>query len=178
MLSCFIGSGFFSFLHRQQVPLERIMLSLLFVAGCTLLAPVFTTNKHLIMFAFCLFEVCCGIFWPTAGSLRERFIPNDHRATISNIFRVPLNLIVMLSLSLLIQRPKEVVFTFAAILLFVAVLAQYTITKMPAPSANGVNDPSSSSSSAAYTKLATGKDGQSQVPADTPSEVDDFDDQP
>lgn len=48
--------------------------------------------------AFCVFEACVGIFWPSMMTLRATHVPEHLRATIMNIFRVPLNLFVCLVL--------------------------------------------------------------------------------
>jgi hypothetical protein len=50
-----------------------------------------------------VFEISCGIHWPCAGSLRSTVVPEDVRAGVMNMFRVPLNLIVILVL-LKVQR--------------------------------------------------------------------------
>jgi len=48
--------------------------------------------------SFNVFELCCGLYFPSIGILRSKFVPEDTRATIMNLFRVPLNLIVVLTL--------------------------------------------------------------------------------
>ena len=53
---------------------------------------------HLRLFCFLIFEVCVGCFWPAISTLRAKYIPDNVRSTVMNIFRVPLNLIVILSL--------------------------------------------------------------------------------
>ena len=35
-----------------------------------------------------------GIFWPSMMKLRSAYVPEDVRATILNLFRIPLNLFV------------------------------------------------------------------------------------
>ena len=39
-----------------------------------------------------------GIFWPSIMALRSQYLPNNVRATILNLFRIPLNLFVCLVL--------------------------------------------------------------------------------
>lgn len=48
--------------------------------------------------AFCVFEGCIGVFWPIMMTLRARYVPEDMRSTIINIFRIPLNLFVCIIL--------------------------------------------------------------------------------
>lgn len=44
--------------------------------------------------AFCAFEACVGVFWPSVMAMRARYLPEDARATIINFFRIPLNFFV------------------------------------------------------------------------------------
>lgn len=48
--------------------------------------------------AFCVFEVLIGMFWPSMMTLRARYVPEEQRSTIINIFRIPLNLFVCIIL--------------------------------------------------------------------------------
>ncbi|KXZ48039.1 hypothetical protein GPECTOR_31g403 [Gonium pectorale] len=51
-------------------------------------------NGQIQLIAFCVFEVMVGVFWPSMMTLRARFIPEETRSTIINMFRIPLNLFV------------------------------------------------------------------------------------
>jgi hypothetical protein len=48
--------------------------------------------------AFNVFEFSCGLYFPSVGTIRGKLVPEETRATIMNVFRVPLNLIVVGSL--------------------------------------------------------------------------------
>lgn len=64
-----------------------------FVVSCVLI------DHQLALFgAFVTFELSCGLMFPTYGSLRSMYIPDEHRTTIMNIFRIPLNVFVILLL--------------------------------------------------------------------------------
>ena len=143
MVACFIGSGLFSVLLERKASVEHVMQYLLAVAGLSLLAVALSERQALRMFAFCVFEICCGVFWPTAGTLRAKYVPEDVRSTISNIFRVPLNLIVLFSLTFLIGKSQQTVFLFAAALLFVAVGCQRALIMMVERKAAVVTKPGS-----------------------------------
>merc|ERR1719160_867934 len=45
-------------------------------------------------FCFLIFEFCVGVYWPTVGTLKSEIVPEDVRATVYNIYRVPLNAVV------------------------------------------------------------------------------------
>ena len=61
------------------------------------------TNEFIVLAFFLLFEMTCGMFWPTYGTLRSAHIQEAQRATVSTIFRIPLNLFVVV---LLFQTDK------------------------------------------------------------------------
>ena len=46
-----------------------------------------TTNGIVQLLAFCLFEVCVGVFWPSMMSMRAQYVPEEMRSTIINLFR-------------------------------------------------------------------------------------------
>ena len=48
--------------------------------------------------AFCAFEFCVGLFWPSMMKMRAAHVPEEMRATIINFFRIPLNLFVCIVL--------------------------------------------------------------------------------
>jgi hypothetical protein len=53
-----------------------------------------TLKGQVQLLSFCAFELCVGIFWPSMMSMRANYVPEELRATIINIFRIPLNAFV------------------------------------------------------------------------------------
>ena len=54
---------------------------------------------HCVLRCMCLRgQILVGIFWPSIMALRSQYLPNNVRATILNLFRIPLNLFVCLVL--------------------------------------------------------------------------------
>ena len=49
-------------------------------------------------FSFLALELSIGLYFPSIGTLRGRLIPESHRATVTNWFRVPMNLITCATL--------------------------------------------------------------------------------
>merc|ERR1719198_857134 len=47
------------------------------------------------LWAFVIFELCVGIYFPSICTLKSEAVPESHRATIYNIFRAPMNAIVV-----------------------------------------------------------------------------------
>lgn len=77
----------------SQAPCESTLLrrSPLLHAGISL-------QGQIQLAAFCGFEFCVGLFWPSMMKMRAQYVPEEMRATIINFFRFPLNLFVCLVL--------------------------------------------------------------------------------
>mmetsp|Transcript_18584 Transcript_18584/g.36420 ORF Transcript_18584/g.36420 Transcript_18584/m.36420 type:complete len:434 (+) Transcript_18584:370-1671(+) len=97
MVSIMIGTSLYQFALKYKNT-ETILMANSVVAALCLAAPAFTSNHTNTFFAFCLFEVCVGIYHPGVAFLRSRYIPEEVRATVVNFFRVPLNGFVVLIL--------------------------------------------------------------------------------
>jgi MFS transporter, MFS domain-containing protein family, molybdate-anion transporter len=54
-----------------------------------------TWQLHVILMAFLTMEFCVGLFMPVAGTLRSKYVPDALQGAILNIFRLPLNAIVV-----------------------------------------------------------------------------------
>lgn len=60
--------------------------------------PGITFEGKIQLLAFCVFEACVGIFWPSMMKMRSQYVPEESRSTIINFFRIPLNLFVCIML--------------------------------------------------------------------------------
>merc|ERR1711977_238512 len=47
------------------------------------------------LFLFCIYEICCGIYFPLIGMLRGTHIDDSLRGTLTTLCRIPLNVIVI-----------------------------------------------------------------------------------
>jgi hypothetical protein len=66
------------------------------VRAC-LLAQCTRRNAQYMMriVAFLVFECCVGIYFPAMGTMKSNIVPEESRAALYNLFRVPLNVIVL-----------------------------------------------------------------------------------
>ena len=98
MLNLMCGSLLFSFL-RKGISVLQISKVLLVCSTISFICCYFLqSNLFGILLSFFLFEICCGLYYPTAGSLRSLLIPESTRTTLMNLSRIPLNLLVVLVL--------------------------------------------------------------------------------
>ena len=98
MVMIMIGSSVFS-VSLQIYDLETMPYAIhAIAAACCLFTVVVLGFSYGVFLSFVLFECMCGVFFPTYGSLRAIYIPEEQRSTIMNFFRVPLNLFVVIVL--------------------------------------------------------------------------------
>jgi hypothetical protein len=50
---------------------------------------------ELVIASFMVMELCVGLFMPVAGTLRSKYVPDALQGAILNIFRLPLNAVVV-----------------------------------------------------------------------------------
>jgi MFS transporter, MFS domain-containing protein family, molybdate-anion transporter len=131
MLAIMFGSSIFSILI-SRFTVERIQQNLLLVAAGVMAVPVFFRSAEVNLFAFMLFEICCGIYFPSQGTLRSYIVPEESRSTIMNFFRVPLNILVVLILLFSDRLSNSFVFLMCSIALLCAAAAQYRLNATPA----------------------------------------------
>jgi len=68
------------------------------------------------------YEFAIGAYYPAISVMKGIFIPEDQRATIYNVFRLPLNLLVLINLTSGISAQSS--FLANAIILLVACILQ------------------------------------------------------
>jgi len=97
MVCCMIGSSLFSALAKRAVKPENTMAAMLTVATCAMASATWATGGGVaaLIAAFFAFEACVGMYFPLIGTLRGKYLPDEYRGVIMNLFGIPLNLIVV-----------------------------------------------------------------------------------
>ena len=129
MVCVLFGSKTFGYLVRTGHRVESFTVAMLAVAGAALLLPALSTNHHVRLMAFFAFEACCGVYWPAMGTMRSRYIPEEVRATIMAVFRLPLNVLVTLVLNRISTMPESNAYTLVAAFLGAGALAQLLLLR-------------------------------------------------
>ena len=93
MVSCMAGSSFFSILSRIY-RVEDIAAAIFAISSVSVLAVALAKNAWSSLSAMCVFEVMVGAYWPSIGTMKGRYVPEEERAAVYNLYRIPLNLIV------------------------------------------------------------------------------------
>ncbi|KAK5581331.1 hypothetical protein RB653_001362 [Dictyostelium firmibasis] len=124
MVCVMIGSSIFNLLSHIK-PELLIQYILLFSSICFVI-PFYFKNSLLIYMSFLSFEVLCGCYFPCIGTLRSKYIPESIRATVMNLYRVPLNILVVTILLNIERLSNQRTFLSCAIWLIIS-LAYYRI---------------------------------------------------
>eukprot|EP00879_Flechtneria_rotunda_P006971 GHRR01007318.1.p1 GENE.GHRR01007318.1~~GHRR01007318.1.p1 ORF type:complete len:366 (+),score=93.50 GHRR01007318.1:391-1488(+) len=149
MTACMAGSFLAGVLMKHARP-ERYMKGVYALATAAMLVPMLmaldttkdpslkgkaiTLKGQIQLLAFCVFELCVGIFWPSMMSMRANYVPEELRATIINMFRVPLNAFVCVVLGNVDAVPLAGMFGLCVAFLGVSCACQM---KLDALTANG-----------------------------------------
>ncbi|ORY31469.1 DUF791-domain-containing protein [Neocallimastix californiae] len=122
MVCIMIGSRIFNILTRHNWKVITISIPVFFLGTLSMLLPIITMNEYILYWAFALFEICCGMFFPTLGCIKSEIIPEEVRSSVMNLFRVPMNAIVVVVLLKISSFNQEVQFIICTILCALSLL--------------------------------------------------------
>jgi len=126
MACCMIGASLVDPLIKLAgSPTAYLREHLLFSALCLALPAVVPSSGVLAVTCFFAFEIAVGVWWPSIGIIKSHFVPEHVRATIYNLNRVPLNLIVVVVLANLGSLSDDAVLCLCGLLLAAAALFQH-----------------------------------------------------
>lgn len=97
MTCCLLGSTAFGTLQSKNVSVEKSTSFMLLIATLAMSAATYigTSSLAVLIAAFFVFEGCVGMYFPSIGTLRSRYLPDRQRSVLINLFGIPLNLIVI-----------------------------------------------------------------------------------
>ena len=97
MVCKMIGSQVFK-KFGDRITAEKTLRLTLMGSAASFFITVVIPSYWITLFAFCVFEFGLGIYWPTMSVLRAKYVPNKMRSTMTSVFRIPLNVLVVVSL--------------------------------------------------------------------------------
>jgi hypothetical protein len=126
MVCCMAGSSFFS-IAVDKFPVETLGVYVFAVASVAMAMVGLGGNDTIAFLGMLLFEMCVGMYFPIMGTMKGGIVPEDKRAAIYNLYRIPLNFIVLFSL--LTDLPPHVSFALNATMLAAATVMQMILMK-------------------------------------------------
>lgn len=98
MVCVMLGSSVFSLMIARS-NVESIPFTIHAAAAlCAMVPALFTEHHTMVYYSFLGFEVVCGMFFPTFGTMRGKYVAEETRASVMNFFRIPLNAFVVIIL--------------------------------------------------------------------------------
>eukprot|EP00929_Paragymnodinium_shiwhaense_P002207 TRINITY_DN10241_c0_g2_i1.p1 TRINITY_DN10241_c0_g2~~TRINITY_DN10241_c0_g2_i1.p1 ORF type:complete len:612 (-),score=149.29 TRINITY_DN10241_c0_g2_i1:70-1905(-) len=105
MMACMCGASGSTIISRTVSPLPQLLavmlLGIVSFGTLTQSAATSTTSREALLrtfLAFMAFEFCVGIYFPNVGMLKSEIVPENVRGVMYNIFRLPLNALVLVLL--------------------------------------------------------------------------------
>ena len=126
MVCCMAGSSFFSILS-DKIKGEQLGVYV-FATAAVAMGMIFVFESQTMKFlGMNLFEITVGLYFPIMGTMKGAIVPESKRAGIYNLYRIPLNFIVLFSL--LTDLTPQMSFTLNCVMLATATLLQYKLMK-------------------------------------------------
>lgn len=119
--------------------MTRLLIFISGAAACVFVVAAFfarhnsgTFYRIQILICLQLFELICGFYFPIMRVLREKVLPEAHRVSIQNWFRVPLTVLSALALLLLHDASGGIpeIFMFCAFMMALACLCSLRFAKV------------------------------------------------
>ena len=132
MTACLIGTILSNIFTKQYKILhEKLSILITLIASISIIFVCIFFNIFLIkLLLFIIFEICCGMYWPTMSYLRSKYIPDTIRATVMTIFRVPLNFFIVIVLFYVEYIGIYYSFLCAFLLLIASILSSILLNRM------------------------------------------------
>jgi MFS family permease len=137
MIFCLLGTRLYAYLAGTMA-VEKIGLVVMIVSGACHLVVFMFSDVMIRFVAFLIFEMCVGLYFPMIGTLKGAIVPEDMRSTIYNLYRLPLNIIVLMPL--LMNFSIGTTFTVTTAILAIAAACAFTLSNLPKDPA-GMSDP-------------------------------------
>lgn len=115
---------------------EKLAVGVFLVGALALSVPVFSHSLIPVLLSFIVFETCVGVFFPCLGLLRSKVIPDSIQGSVMNIFRVPLNVLVVVGTKLTDIYPTQTVFSIIVTWLLVGAAMQVALVMAMGPSSS------------------------------------------
>lgn len=97
MVCSMAGASFFS-IGNDYYRLEHLALFVLALAASSMVMLLSSHGRTYKFIAMNMFEFTVGMYFPVMGCLKSAIVPEAKRAAIYNLYRIPLNLIVLFGL--------------------------------------------------------------------------------
>ena len=134
MIFCLLGTRVYAYLAKT-LAVEQIGAMVMVVSAACHLTVFLFQDVQIRFVAFLVFEACVGLYFPMMGTLKGDIVPEDMRSTIYNLYRLPLNVIVLMPL--LMNFSISTTFAVTTSILAVAVASAFLLKSVPSSAKHG-----------------------------------------
>lgn len=127
MVCCMAGSSMYSICSDNKMKGEQLGVLCFVVASISMALVAVSPSNTLKFLAMNVFEMTVGMYWPIMGIMKGSIVPESMRAAIYNLYRIPLNFIVLMSL--LTDLTPTMSFCLNAVMLGTAAVLQFILMK-------------------------------------------------
>jgi MFS transporter, MFS domain-containing protein family, molybdate-anion transporter len=101
MCSMMLGSLLYNYIitHHSTISPTGLLIFTLSVASTSFFVPILIRDERVTFWCFCVFEICCGVYFPLMAYQKGKVIDDRVRANVYGLMRIPLNVFVVLVLS-------------------------------------------------------------------------------
>jgi len=94
MMACMSGASASTLMSERWSAQQRLMVACMLSSVSFVIAST-TTSLQVCFASFLLFEFCVGAYFPSIGVVKSEIVPEAIRGTMYNMFRAPLNAVVV-----------------------------------------------------------------------------------
>jgi hypothetical protein len=96
-----LGSLLYNYIttHHSDISPTRLLIATLSIASLSFFIPVVIRDERVTLWCFCIFEICCGVYFPLMAYQKGKIIGDGVRANVYGLMRIPLNIFVVVVLS-------------------------------------------------------------------------------
>ncbi|CAM9200633.1 unnamed protein product [Chrysoparadoxa australica] len=123
MVCVTLGGIVFSIMLRY-VEVEVGSFLVFVVAAMAMAVPIFMQDFYAVLGSFLAIETCVGAFYACSGLMRSKYLPDALQSSIMNLFRLPLNVFVVVGTRMSESASPEMVFTAVSVWFAVAAILQ------------------------------------------------------
>lgn len=129
LMACISLGGLLFTTMSSVVGVESGMVGIFAAGAASLCIPVLRKDLSSVLASFFVFETCVGMMGPAAGVMRSKVIPDAVQGSVMNLFRVPLNILVVVGTKLTDLYPANFCFSMIVSWLLMGAALQFVLAR-------------------------------------------------
>lgn len=124
MMVCVTMGGLLFTPLLNLIGIHRVSILICALSGLTMLIPVFSSSYLHVLASFLVLEACVGCWFATSATMRSMYVPEGIQSSIMTVFRIPLNVLVVIGTKMTELTSPDTVFKSTAAWFFISCVFQ------------------------------------------------------